>query len=68
MSAAGYFIYKMQVKGKSEITTEKMKSTGDQQIDSLLTTLNKSMKDYTQDANPPYSQKDIDECISILSN
>lgn len=51
----------------SEIKTETVKSTGDKEIDILITKLKKSMEDYMKEANPSYSQKEVDECISILS-
>lgn len=46
--------------------TIKMKSTGDKQIDNLITTLKESMEDYMKDASPSYSKRDIEECVSLL--
>lgn len=51
----------------SKINTEIVRSTGDQEIDVLIIKLKKSMQDYMKEANPSYSQKEVDECISILS-
>ena len=63
---AGYVIYTSQE--ESEIPkTETVKLTGDQEIDVLISKLKKSMEDYMREANPSYSQKEVDECISILS-
>lgn len=48
-SIVGYFIY--------SIRTVKITSTGDKQIDNLITNLQKSMEDYMKDSKPSYSQK-----------
>lgn len=65
--ALGYYIYTFQI--KSEIAkTEKITSTGDKEIDNLIVKLKKSMENYMKEANPSYSQKDVNECISLLSN
>lgn len=44
-----------------------IKTTGNQHIDNLIIDLKKNMEDYMKDANPSYSQNDINECISLLS-
>lgn len=63
----GYYIYTLQI--KSEIAkTEKITSTGDKELDNLIIKLKKSMENYMKEANPSYSQKDVNECISLLSN
>lgn len=51
----------------SEIKTENTKLTGDKETNQLIIDLKKSMEDYMAVSKPSYSQKDIDECISILS-
>ncbi|MBV8327824.1 hypothetical protein [Chryseobacterium sp.] len=44
----------------------KLTSTGNQHIDFLILDLKKNMEDYMNDADPSYTQADIDECASIL--
>jgi len=67
ISVLGYYIYTLQI--KSEIAkTEKITSTGDKELDNLIIKLKKSMENYMKEANPSYSQKDVNECISLLSN
>ncbi|MCQ4139530.1 hypothetical protein [Chryseobacterium sp. EO14] len=51
----------------SEIKIENTKSTGDKETDKLIINLKKSMVDFMTVSKPLYSQNDIDECISILS-
>lgn len=64
----GYITYISQIKRESEITkAKKMNSTGDKNIDNLITNLKKSMEDYMKIANPSYSQNDIDDCATLLS-
>jgi len=60
---AGYFIYKT-----NEINTVDMKTTGDKDIDNLIANLKKSMEEYMEIADPPYSKKDIEQCLSLLSD
>lgn len=64
----GYFIYTSRVIGLEVTKTEKMKSTGDKEIDNLITTLIKSMEDYRKQSNPSYTQNDINECAGLLSD
>jgi len=65
----GYFIYTSRIKRGSEITkTEKMKSTGDKEINNLITILIKSMEDYMKQGNPSYTQNEINECAELLSD
>jgi len=45
-----------------------MKSTGDKNIDNLIANLKKSMEDYMKIAKPSYSQNDIDDCETLLSD
>lgn len=45
-----------------------MESTGDKEIDALITKVKKSMEDYMKDSNPSYFQRDIDHCVTLLSN
>lgn len=45
-----------------------MKSTGDKNIDNLIANLKKSMEDYMKVAKPSYSQNDIDDCETLLSD
>ena len=59
----GYFFYTLK-----PAKTFTMKPTGDTQIDNLIGNLKKSMEDYLKDGNPPYSQNDIEECVSLLSD
>ena len=67
MLVLGYYIYTLQI--KSEIAqTEKITSTGDKELDNLIIKLKKSMENHMKEANPSYSQKDVNECISLLSN
>lgn len=40
--------------------------TGNQDIDDLILDLKKNMEDYMNEYNPSYSQKEIDECVSLL--
>lgn len=63
---SGYFFYKAN--RINEVSIVKMKSTGDNNIDNLITNLKTSMEDYMKDANPSYSQNDIDECVNLLSD
>ncbi|WP_312172221.1 hypothetical protein [Chryseobacterium sp.] len=48
-----------------EVIIEK---TGNSEIDKLISKLHDSMKLYMDEASPGYSEKDIDECVSILSD
>lgn len=43
-------------------------TTGNIEIDKLIGQLKNSMRLYMKEASPGYSEKDIDECISILSD
>lgn len=52
----------------TQIQVGKMISTGDKEIDNLINKLKKSMEDYMKEANPSYSQKDVDECAFLLSD
>lgn len=52
----------------TKIQTAKMKLTGDKDIDNRIADLKKSMENYMKEANPSYSQNDIDECVSILTD
>lgn len=60
---AGYFIYTLNI-----TKTTEMKSTGDTEIDNSISKVKNSMEDYMKDANGSYSQKDIDECVALLSD
>ncbi len=57
-----------QRKEKNNLNSVKIKTTGDKEIDNLMINLKKSMEDYMKEANPSYSQKDIDDCIILLSD
>lgn len=46
----------------------KMETTGNIEVDKLIGQLRNSMRLYMKEASPGYSEKDIDECISILSD
>ncbi|OPC36202.1 hypothetical protein BAX99_19285 [Elizabethkingia miricola] len=45
-----------------------MESTGNQEFKTLIHSLKTSMQNYMEDANPTYSQNDIDECCNILTD
>lgn len=47
-------------------TATSLKTTGDKDIDNLVSDLKNSMEEYMNMWEPTYSQADIDECISIL--
>jgi hypothetical protein len=55
-------------KKSMKLEEAKMKTTGDKEIDNLITTLKISMENYLKNATPAYSGKDIDQCITLLSN
>ncbi|MDQ1161520.1 hypothetical protein QE422_001888 [Chryseobacterium sp. SORGH_AS 447] len=59
---------KKSVSKSTQIQAGKMISTGDKEIDNLIVKLKKSMENYMKEANPSYSQKDVNECVSLLSN
>jgi hypothetical protein len=55
-------------KDKKDTSAISIVTTGDQNIDSLIRDLKDNMENYMKDANPSYSQSDIEECIDLLSN
>ncbi|RNA61784.1 hypothetical protein D1631_07485 [Chryseobacterium nematophagum] len=59
---------KNSIHKSTKIETIKMKSTGDKEIDNLISKVKISMENYMKEAQPPYSQKDIDECTSLLTD
>jgi hypothetical protein len=50
----------------TQVHIGKMKLTGDKEIDNQIINLTKSMENYMNEANPSYTQSDIDSCASIL--
>ncbi|OPC16452.1 hypothetical protein BAY01_01735 [Elizabethkingia miricola] len=52
----------------SQNFTNNMESTGNQEFKTLIHSLKTSMQNYMEDANPTYSQNDIDECCNILTD
>ena len=45
-----------------------LKSTGNKHLDSLIIDLKKNMEDYMHENAPSYTQDDVNECISLLSD
>lgn len=57
-----------QKKVKKEEGVEKIYSTGDDDIDQMIIDLKNNMENFMKEAAPLYSQKDINNCLSILSD
>lgn len=64
----GYSLFSYKSRTNKQSNKSVLKTTGDEDINNLIENLKKSMEEYMKIADPPYSKKDIEQCLSLLSD